>query len=315
MKKVFVIATVLIAAVLFSSCDQVTNPVDENTGKLFVNSIPDSAKIFVNGTFSGKFTPDTIKTEAGMVDIKLTKEGYKDTTVSISVSANQVGVLNVVLTPLMAELFIDSDPAGAQIWLNGVNSGFVTPHDFTSIEPGTYNVTLKLENYQDTTFTINVPPGDATSMTTIVLAPVYLVYGPVKIYETVGTTADQPSGLDLSTGNAYGISGSDKDKVDIYYSSDGFLVRSASYHSNMTRETYFKVGNASDLFDGVDSPVKDNTWEMKMSDRESHYVFLYDEDGNYSKLKIVNYGGGTPGEPAWLEVKWIYNKATGNTKF
>ena len=47
------------------------------------------------------------------------------------------------------------------------------------------------------------------------------MYGPVTIYETAGTTASQPSGIDLSSGNAYGVSSTDKDKVDIYYSTDG----------------------------------------------------------------------------------------------
>ena len=83
----------------------------------------------------------------------------------------------------------------------------------------------------------------------------------------------------------------------------------------MNRETYFYVGNASDLNDGVDSPAKDNSWTTSMSDREANYVFLLDNDGNYSKLKISSFGGGTPGNPAWVELQWIYKTVVGNKSF
>ena len=47
----------------------------------------------------------------------------------------------------------------------------------------------------------------------------------------------------------------------------------------------------------------------------SNYVFLYDHDGHYSKLKIVNSGGGVPGEPAWVEVQWYYNNTLLDNRF
>ena len=74
------------------------------------------------------------------------------------------------------------------------------------------NVTLKLQDYNDTTFAISV-----TAEQTSVIGPIALslnimttLYGPVKIYETAGTTANEPSGLDLSDGMAYGISSAEK---------------------------------------------------------------------------------------------------------
>jgi len=242
MRRILIALLVLTGVWFLSSCEDVTEPVN-TTGKLFVTSRPAGAKIYVNEEFSGKFTPDTITAEEGIVKITLTKDGYMDTTVSISITANQTGVLSVELKPI------------------------------------------------------------------------HVKYGPVKLWETIGTTAEQPSGLDLSSGNAYGISSDDKDKVDIYYSSDGFLVRSADYKSTLHRVTYFRTGDGTDLNDGTDSPAVSDSWAKSMGDRETHYVFLYDDDGHYSKIKIVNYGGGTPGEPAWIEVEWIYNKVRNNVSF
>ena len=142
------------------------------------------------------------------------------------------------------------------------------------------------------------------------------LYGPVKIYETAGTTPNEPSGLDLSSGMAYGVSSGQSDLVDIYYSSNGYLVQSADLYPGLIRVTKFYVGSSDNLFDGVDSPDKNSgSWTNNMGDREANYVFLYDHDGHYSKIKIVNWGGGVPGEPAWVEVQWHYNETQLDTRF
>ena len=125
----------------------------------------------------------------------------------------------------------------------------------------------------------------------------------------------------MSAGLAYGIAGADKGKVDIYYSTDGtggqgYLVQSADLSAQMTRVTKFRVGTGTDLNDGVDSPLQTTgTWTNHMGDRETSYVYLYDNDGNYSKAKIISFGGGTPGNPAWVEIQWWYNKTTSDVRF
>ena len=221
-------------------------------------------------------------------------------------------------TPTKGNIYLTSNPAGAQIWIDGVNTNQVTPDTVKDVEQGTRSVTLKLQDYIDTTFTLSV-----TAEQTSVVGPIAMtsniittLYGPVRIYETVGTTANEPSGLDLSSGTAFGISSTDKDSVDIYYSSNGFLVQSAHLSPNLIRETDFFVGAASNLFDDEDSPLRNTgTWTDNIGDRETNYVFLYDHDGHYSKLKIVNFGGGVPGEPAWVEVQWYYNDTQLDNRF
>lgn len=215
-------------------------------------------------------------------------------------------------------IYITSQPSGAEIWIDGTNTTLVTPDTVEGVTEGLRTVTLMLQDYYDTTFTISVT-GDQTS----VVGPVVLVsdilitlYGPVRIYETVGTTVNQPSGLDLSSGNAWGVSSDSSSLVDLYYSSTGFLVQSAHLASNLIRETDFLVASAANLFDGADSPLRNTgTWTDNIGDREANYVFLYDHDGNYSKLKIVNFGGGTPNNPAWVEVQWYYNKTMLDNRF
>ena len=215
-------------------------------------------------------------------------------------------------------IFISSNPAGAQIWLDGTNTLKTTADTIKSVDVGVHSITLKLQDYKDSTFSISVSDGQTSVVSNVSLVTNILttLYGPVKIYETIGTSATQPSGLDLSTGLAYGVSSAQNGLVDIYYSSTGFLVQSADLYPNLIRKTYFFVSSGTNLFDGQDSPLKTTgIWTSNIGDRENNNVFLYDHDGNYSKLKIVNWGGGVIGEPAWVEVQWIYNNTLLDNRF
>jgi PEGA domain len=220
-------------------------------------------------------------------------------------------------------LFISSTPAGAQIWLDGVNTSQVTPDTVLDIEEGSHNFTLKLSDYSDTTIAISI-----TADQTGVLGPVVLtsnilttLFGPVTIYETNHTSASQPSGLDLSTGNPWGVSSDSSGLVDIYYSTtgtggEGYLIQSADLNG-LVRVTKFFVGSGDNIFDDVDSPDRfSGTWTNNMDDRETNYVFLYDQDGHYSKIKIVGFGGaGTIGDPAWVKLQWYYNEVALDKRF
>jgi hypothetical protein len=214
-------------------------------------------------------------------------------------------------------MFVQSTPVGAQIWVDGTNTGKITPDSIKNLSAGNHALTLKLDGYKDSVqASVSITAGSTTTRN-ITLTRAAATFGPVRIYETTGTTSLQPSGLDLSTGLAYGISSADKDKVDIYYYSSGatFEIRSASAASGLTRVTSFKVGASTNLNDGVDSEAATALWLTKMGDREPNYVFLFDNDSHYSKLKIVNFGGGTPGFPAWVEVQFIYNEQANSRVF
>ncbi len=218
-------------------------------------------------------------------------------------------------------ILIDSSPQGAQIILDGTNTGKFTPDSVNNIDAGSHSVTISLNGYRDTTISVTVVANQLVSKfvnltTTLSLS----TYGPVRIWETAGTGTNQPSGLDLSTGNAYAVTGTDKDKVDLYYSTDGqsgntYLVQSADLYPNLTRSTMFYVSNSTNLDDTLDSPNSafQQGWTNYMDDAETHYAFLYDADGHYSKIIIT--GSGTVNNIAWVEVKWIYNNTGADRRF
>jgi PEGA domain len=223
--------------------------------------------------------------------------------------------------PTTGSIIIESEPTGAAIYLDGSNTGQITNDTLADVDFGSHDITLKLDGYRDTTVTASISSDITSAKKHVVLTSTEstTMFGPVKIYETAGTDASQPSGLDLSSGNTYGVSGADKGKVDIYYTSNGFLVQSADLNTTqgLTRRTLFHVGDGSNLSDGVSS-TNSSFWDgtKSMSDRETNYVFLYDADSHYSKIKITGFGGGGgTGEPAWVEVTWIYNNNQIDTRF
>ena len=219
-------------------------------------------------------------------------------------------------------IIVESTPTGAQIYLgNNSSSSGITNDTLKNIDFGSYTITLKLDGYRDTSASTSISSDVPTAKIHLNLTSTESIttFSNVKIYETAGTSADQPSGLDLSSGNAYGVSSADKGKVDIYYTSNGYLVQSADLNTTqgLTRETLFHIGDGTNLNDGVPS-TNSSFWNVvkSMKDTETNYVFLYDNDSHYSKLKITNRGGGSgPGDPAWVELTWIYNNIATDKRF
>jgi len=218
-------------------------------------------------------------------------------------------------------IYLTSIPADAEIWIDGSNTFKTTPDTINDVDEGVRSVTLKLQDYIDTTFTISVTAGQTSVVTNIVLVSNISteLFDPVRIYETTNTPASEPSGIDLSTGLAHGVSSPEANLVDIYFYSDGvnlYLNQSADLYTGLIRRTDFFVSSNTNLFDEEDSPTRTSSWTNKINDTENHYVFLYDHDGHYSKMKIVlRGGGGGPGDPSWVDIQWYYNNITLDRRF
>lgn len=299
---------------------------EEKMGRCYFNSDPPGAQIFLDGINSNKVTPSLIsylKKGFHNYKLQLANNVIED---SFYISPGQLIDIYRNFNSLLPKgsIYVSTNPLGAQIWVDSQNTGKVTPDSVTGLSAGSHSVKLTLSGYKDTTFTVNVVANQQTvKQITLVSTLSLSSFGPVRIYESAGTTASQPSGLDLSSGNAYGMSGTNNDKVDIYYSTSGtggtpYLIQSADLFTNLTRHTFFFIANGTDINDGVNSPIYPlgGSWTNNIGDGESNYVFLYDEDGHYSKLIITNFGGGSgQNDPHWLEVKWLYNNTGTDNRF
>ena len=96
-KKYFLL--IILHIVVFAGCETSPplQPDSNNSAKVFIQSNVDSASIFVDGSFTGKYTPDTITVTAGIRVISLEKEGYQSGTKQINLSAGAIQSVEILL--------------------------------------------------------------------------------------------------------------------------------------------------------------------------------------------------------------------------
>jgi hypothetical protein len=87
-------------------------------------------------------------------------------TITVTVSDGQGGTASdscdIIVEMKYGSIDIQSSPAGAAVFLNGVDTGNITPYVITSLAPGTYTVELELYHYKYREQTVTVNPNDTT---------------------------------------------------------------------------------------------------------------------------------------------------------
>jgi hypothetical protein len=124
------------------------------TGILDVTSVPTGSKIYVDGIDTLATTRATIALSEGTHTLKLALTGYLDLTDrDIVITEGQTTVKNYTLTPTptKGQLSISTVPIGAEVYLNGIDTGYATPIRLIDLAPATYTVTLKKQKYEDLT--------------------------------------------------------------------------------------------------------------------------------------------------------------------
>ncbi|MGE5353087.1 MAG: two-component regulator propeller domain-containing protein, partial [Acidobacteriota bacterium] len=108
------------------------------------DSNPQGAKIYVNGKYTGRVTPDSLNWMEEMdYSITLKYPLYKDTTFTFNIEDGKRKQIFVdyYSNPLMyGKIFCETTPQNAEIYLDGVNTGKRTPSMLAGIIPGTHKV-------------------------------------------------------------------------------------------------------------------------------------------------------------------------------
>jgi hypothetical protein len=218
--------------------------------------------------------------------------------------------INPITPSPVGTIYISTVPTTAQIWLDGTDTKKVTPDSIGSLNIGNHIIILKLADYLNDTISVNIKDGSPITLDrTLVSDKSVTIYGP----DTIGTTGF-PSGIILKSGRSSLIASGDKDSVDVYYSNNGFVIVTPSTSIN-NRSTSFFVGLSTNLNDGVPSPTKIDSWVTQVQNSGTNYFFLFDSDSHYSKMIITDRGGGTPGNPTWIKVEWLYNNKPNDRRF
>lgn len=171
-----------------------------STGNINITSIPSGAYIWIDGTqqmvdSTPVITPVIIQgISVGLHSVTLKKIGYNDHPTDVTINADQTTDLDVVLNPMEGCIFFDSNPQGAQIWMNTtqatvVDTGFVTPQLICNLGLGTHAYKLVLSGYQYSTGTVVLGTGQGASISktmTPVCIPNWVCEQPLNGYETDG---------------------------------------------------------------------------------------------------------------------------------
>ncbi len=130
-------------------------------GQITVNSTPAGAEVSVDGqTEAGWVTPFNDRDlPPGQHTVVISKAGFASQTRNLEVSSGSKALLVIELAPVTATMALNSSPEGAEIYVDGRNTGRETPAQFSLEKPGNHTFVLKKQGYLDETTTTNVQFG------------------------------------------------------------------------------------------------------------------------------------------------------------
>jgi serine/threonine protein kinase len=138
------------------------------TGDLKITSTPDGAALQIDGRGDPSMTtPYTaLRLAPGPHDITFIKSGYLDDKKVISVTAGNTGFVSATLqkAPVAtSQVTFNSDPGGAEIWVDGKSIGRVTPSQAVVVA-GQHQIVLRKPGYEDSSNPVSLVAGQQFSL-------------------------------------------------------------------------------------------------------------------------------------------------------
>jgi hypothetical protein len=133
-----------------------------NVPGVFILLDGDTLGIYVgNALVKDKVSPGSHSTKGSM-------KGYYDKEVKFNLAVNEVKKVLIELKAKYGAIDVISVPEGANIFLQGLDTGKKTYSRLTNIEPGEYALRVSLEGYQDENRNVRVYP-EKTEFVNIIL--------------------------------------------------------------------------------------------------------------------------------------------------
>jgi serine/threonine protein kinase len=130
-------------------------------GQLNVASTPAGAQIQIDGQSNSAWvTPFNLAgLNPGQHTLIISKPGYGSETRNIDVASGSKSFLSVQLAQLTATVSVTGDPAGVSIWMDGKDTGRVTPAQISVDKAGNHSFVFKKQGYLDEATSANLQVG------------------------------------------------------------------------------------------------------------------------------------------------------------
>jgi serine/threonine protein kinase len=152
-------------------------------GQLTINSTPEGAQVRIDGrTDPSWVTPYNLPGLApGQHSVTVSKAGYAAENRTIDVASASKSFLVVQLAQITATAAVTSTPSGAAVFVDGKDSGRLTPAQIPVDKPGSHTFLVRKSGYLEEVTTVNLQAGQ-----TYHFAPTLRVLGTTGEIKTVG---------------------------------------------------------------------------------------------------------------------------------
>ncbi len=130
-------------------------------GQLNINSTPEGAEVRIDGKSDpGWVTPFNLAgLSPGQHSVTVARAGYAPESRTIDVASGSKLFLVIQLAQITAAVAISSQPAGAQIFIDGKDTGHVTPAQLSVDKPGAHTFLVRKQGFLEQTSSANLQAG------------------------------------------------------------------------------------------------------------------------------------------------------------
>jgi hypothetical protein len=128
-------------------------------GQLNIDSTPQGAQIQVDGQAAGVTPFSLANLMPGQHTVTVSKPGFVTDTRTVNVGSGSKSVMSVQLAVLSATVSAHSEPAGAAVWMDGKDTGKVTPAQISVDRPGNHTFVFRKQGYLEETASANLQVG------------------------------------------------------------------------------------------------------------------------------------------------------------
>lgn len=141
----------------------------KNTGDLSITSQPPGADVYFGIAPQGKTPLSYTCYPEGIYGYYISLLGYQLFIGSVTTIRNILSEVNATLVPVgpagIGSIYVVSTPPGATIFLDGANTGQVTPHSIINIPIGPHTIRLEKTGYNLTSLPLTVGDNQTSSIT------------------------------------------------------------------------------------------------------------------------------------------------------